>query len=277
MLNHLLTRIYAKISIVTDNTPLSDDERLRLEHYTVFLAAGIPIMMVFSTFHLLCGDYPQGGAVAACGIGLIVGWGLIRRGLRAVTIYRINGVLFAGLLIYLAALGGQDGSKILWTYTFPLIAFFLLGRSEGWFWVVVLYSLLAGILILKESPIPLHTYSAEFRTRFLISFAIVSIVAFWFEYFREENRRRAENERQQLEKALEEVKALSGLLPICSACKKIRDDQGYWNQIETYIHQHSEARFSHGICPECMAELYPEAQALSESASDPDTDRPGEI
>jgi len=55
-----------------------------------------------------------------------------------------------------------------------------------------------------------------------------------------------------------EVKTLSGLLPICASCKKIRDDKGYWNQIESYIHKHSDAEFSHGICPECKEELYGE-------------------
>jgi len=54
-----------------------------------------------------------------------------------------------------------------------------------------------------------------------------------------------------LQKALEDVKLLSGLLPICMWCKKIRDDQGYWNAIEHYLGQHSEAEFSHGICPDC--------------------------
>ena len=54
------------------------------------------------------------------------------------------------------------------------------------------------------------------------------------------------------------VKVLSGLLPICSSCKKIRDDTGYWNRIEAYIHDHSEADFTHGICPTCARELYPE-------------------
>jgi hypothetical protein len=51
---------------------------------------------------------------------------------------------------------------------------------------------------------------------------------------------------------------LRGLLPICSSCKKIRNDQGYWEQIEVYIRDHSEADFSHGICPECAQKLYPE-------------------
>src|SRR4030042_1216418 len=62
----------------------------------------------------------------------------------------------------------------------------------------------------------------------------------------------------QLQPSLSEIKKLSGLLPICSSCKKIRDDKGYWNQIESYIREHSEAEFSHGICPECAKKLYPD-------------------
>ena len=62
----------------------------------------------------------------------------------------------------------------------------------------------------------------------------------------------------ELQEALANVKTLSGFLPICASCKKIRDDTGYWNQIEQYIKDHSEAEFSHGLCPECARELYPE-------------------
>jgi len=54
------------------------------------------------------------------------------------------------------------------------------------------------------------------------------------------------------------VKTLSGLLPICAKCKKIRDDNGYWNQIEAFISAHSDADFTHGICPDCSSALYPE-------------------
>ncbi len=63
---------------------------------------------------------------------------------------------------------------------------------------------------------------------------------------------------EELKEALATVNQLSGMLPICSSCKKIRDDRGYWNQIEAYIRDHSEAEFSHGICPECARKLYPE-------------------
>ena len=75
-------------------------------------------------------------------------------------------------------------------------------------------------------------------------------------------RRRMEGEREililKLQKALAEVKTLKGIFPICASCKKIRDDEGYWNQIEAYISKRSDAEFSHGICPECAKELYPD-------------------
>jgi AmiR/NasT family two-component response regulator len=62
----------------------------------------------------------------------------------------------------------------------------------------------------------------------------------------------------ELQDALAKVKTLSGLFPICASCKKIRDDEGYWHQVEVYIRDHSEAKFTHGLCPECTRELYPE-------------------
>jgi len=75
-------------------------------------------------------------------------------------------------------------------------------------------------------------------------------------------RKRAALERERLlgdlQRALAEVKTLSGLLPICAGCKKIRDDRGYWTHVESYIQARSGAQFSHGICPECMKRLYPD-------------------
>lgn len=75
-------------------------------------------------------------------------------------------------------------------------------------------------------------------------------------------RKEAETEREDLIKKLQEalakIKALQGLLPICASCKRIRDDKGYWNQIELYISEHSDAVFTHGICPECVEKLYPD-------------------
>jgi AmiR/NasT family two-component response regulator len=63
---------------------------------------------------------------------------------------------------------------------------------------------------------------------------------------------------QKLQEALIKVKTLRGLLPICASCKKIRDDQGYWQQVEVYVRDHSDAEFSHGLCPDCARKLYPD-------------------
>ncbi len=84
-----------------------------------------------------------------------------------------------------------------------------------------------------------------------------------YQSLHEENLERKKTEAEKvklishLEEALKEVKTLTGLIPICASCKKIRDDKGFWNQIELYIREHSDAEFSHGICPDCAEKLYP--------------------
>ncbi|MDY0038760.1 MAG: response regulator [Desulforhabdus sp.] len=75
----------------------------------------------------------------------------------------------------------------------------------------------------------------------------------------------------RLRKSLDEIKVLRGIFPICSYCKRIRDDEGYWNQIEQYLRTHSEAKFTHGICPDCVKSHYPEyaEKILSSQNSQP--------
>jgi preprotein translocase subunit YajC len=90
----------------------------------------------------------------------------------------------------------------------------------------------------------------------VICILLILIVVFSLKMDRAAKER--ENIIQELQAALAEVTSLRGIIPICASCKKVRDDKGYWNQIETYIRDHSEANFSHGICPECAKKLYPD-------------------
>lgn len=90
----------------------------------------------------------------------------------------------------------------------------------------------------------------------IICMLLILIVVFSFKI--DKAARERENIILELQDALAEVITLRGIIPICSSCKKVRDDKGYWNQIESYIRDHSEADFSHGICPECAKELYPD-------------------
>ena len=262
-----------------DQIPISSDEKARLQHYSVFLLAGIPTMMVFGVYNMIAANFLIYSLLLLSAGGLISGWFFLRKARNGRIIYQVNAAIFSLLLIYLLISGGEAGSLILWIYIFPLISFFLLGKNEGLFWNASMYLIAALLLWNPFSFSFIYDYPVEIKIRFLPSYAIVSAVTYWFEYFRSYYRRdielknqslqqeiterkAAELEREklikELQNALSEVKTLSGLFPICSSCKKIRDDRGYWNQIESYIRERSNAEFSHSICPDCREKLYPE-------------------
>jgi preprotein translocase subunit YajC len=136
---------------------------------------------------------------------------------------------------------------------------------------------LAGFLVLHPLGMLMSYYMADTETFSLqsimsqvlksfdpamlpwsFSFVLFSgVVCFYYGKLKQANKEK-EVLIANLQKALDEVKTLSGILPICSSCKKIRDDDGYWQQIEEYIRSHSNADFTHGICNDCVEKLYPE-------------------
>lgn len=262
-----------------DERPDSSDERTRLQHYSVFVSLGVPTMLIYGLFSLFRAQYLLFVLILVTAVGLIAGWLLLINLKNGKIIYQINNALFGVLVLYMLLIGGEGGSKILWMYTFPLISMFLLGKIEGLIWS-------SGMLLISVflfwNPLEFaiaYDYPMEMIARFITTYLIVSAITYWFEYFRfkyridienknrklsEEiaERRLSEKEREklieELQQALVEVKTLSGLLPICASCKKIRDDKGYWNQIEIYIRDHSDAKFSHSICPDCKQRLYGE-------------------
>lgn len=91
-------------------------------------------------------------------------------------------------------------------------------------------------------------------------FLFVAFTIFSFRRWSDAEKLRKENqeEKKRLQKALDDIKQLKDLLPICSSCKKIRDDQGYWHNVEKYFSAHSNTEFSHSLCPECIIKLYPD-------------------
>jgi ligand-binding sensor domain-containing protein len=102
-----------------------------------------------------------------------------------------------------------------------------------------------------------HLYeTAWFRALCVMAAVAVALVGYRVKMWRHVQRERELTRR--VEQALGRIKVLGGLIPICANCKKIRDDSGYWSQLEQYLRTHSEATFSHGICPECVERLYPE-------------------
>ena len=174
-------------------------------------------------------------------------------------------------LAWLASFPEQDPDSVIEidldgkvTYINPVTAMRFPDLSETTFQHPILGDLLSIIVLLRDQKVKIVTREIaidgsvyEQKIKYLQDRNSIRIVARDITE-RKQTEESLQEERNKLQDALNKVKTLSGLLPICSHCKKIRDDKGYWNQIEDYLRDHSEANFSHGICPECAKKLYPE-------------------
>ena len=168
---------------------------------------------------------------------------------------------------------------LMWYHMFALLLFiqasaaFLLGRPWNHTWWLAHGISAAGFFVLGYAVMRAQQTTGSFSTIYS-EVELYATLRARTEELAGANRQLEENGRQlsealgekerlilDLEAALSKVRTLSGLLPICSSCKNIRDDQGYWTQMEAYISQHSEAEFSHSMCPPCAERLYPEAYA----------------
>ncbi len=144
---------------------------------------------------------------------------------------------YSGYIIYHYIPSATNGRNLLLTYVFSIQAV--------WFGFRIFPT------VFLEGPIADFMQASAFHgVSFLVSFIanmfiVIGLIVLNFQ--------RIEGD---LLHSLEEIKRLKGIIPICAYCKKIRDDEGYWSQIEEYIREHSEAEFTHGICPECTKKLY---------------------
>ncbi|HEX8556522.1 MAG TPA: hypothetical protein VF668_00240 [Pyrinomonadaceae bacterium] len=175
---------------------------------------------------------------------------------------------------------------LMWYHMFALLLFiqasaaFLLGRPWNHMWWLAHAVSAAGFFVLGYAVMRAQQTSGSFSTIYS-EVELYATLHARTEELAAANRQLEENGRQlsdaleernreaeekgrlirELEAALSKVRTLSGLLPICASCKNIRDDQGYWTQMEAYISQHSEAEFSHSMCPPCAQKLYPDVYA----------------
>jgi signal transduction histidine kinase len=252
----------------------------------MFVALALPNMAMFGVLSLFRHDFTLAALVAASAALLVAGWRMLKSGRDARTVYRLHGFVFGLLVLYMVGVGGDAGSKSLWIYTYPLIMIFLLGEREGAIWALGLLGCALATTLLSPPTLSVYVYAADFLLRLSLSYVIVVVATVGFEYARRRYRDRllaeqeklwnekrlldeevvrrilAEQEKErlirELQDTLAQVKTLKGLVPICSNCHRIRDDQGFWTRLESYLRDHSDAEFSHGMCPECSANYYPD-------------------
>lgn len=220
--------------------------RRRRTYFTWALGSVIPILLYFGGVDILAQELLGASLAFALALVFAVAVVLLRRGRCESLIYHLG--LGAALLVvgYDLHAGSFQGFAAVWLYVFPILTLLVLGL-RGIVWAVLAYGLATIYLLL---PIG-HTYSIEFASRFLVTFFLSSLMAFWLERLRLRAQGDLEREHAQLQRTLDDLETLQGMLPMCPQCKSVRDDQGFWQRIETYLSKVSGTRFSHGLCPEC--------------------------
>lgn len=269
----------ASVAMVVQ-APEDSEAQLRFRFFSFFGALAGPYMLGFGIADALRGEFLLSGLVFASLGGMFIGWLGLRAGRHALTVYRANALVFALLILYMIAVGGDGGSRSLWIYVYPLVLVFVLGVNEGAVWVSALLVSAVGLMWSSLPGLTVYVYPLGFKIRLVGMYAAVSLATMAFEHSRRVYRDAMWRERekkealiQELQESLAQVKTLKGLVPICAHCHCIRDDQGFWNQLEGYLCKHSDANFSHGICPACVKTFFPD---FDESAPDADADVPSQ-
>lgn len=180
-----LERLTRRLAAIANGTPIeSKDDKTRFQYYTIFLLLGLPNMVLYAIYAWIKADYGLVGIISLTAGSLTYGWYLLQKLRDGRIVYRVNSFILAALILYLLQIGGNNGSKILWAYTYPLIVFFLFGKNEGFFWSG---AILLSAIALFWRPIPLlpaFEYGLEFEIRFITTYCIVCLTTFWFEHTR---------------------------------------------------------------------------------------------
>jgi hypothetical protein len=252
--------------------PSDDEARRRFAFYSVFVALGMPVMIAFAGADFLEGRYLVSCLTLAAGASLLTGWFSLRVGYEDLRVYRGNAMAFGVMVVYMVMVGGDQGSWALWLFAYPPVVIFLLGEWEGGAWAAASF---VPVAVLLWIPLPgwhAYSYPPAFKARYATMYVVMTTLILAYEVARRRYRddmraalRKLEADKQllsqeieQRERAEAEREMLKGLVPICSHCHRIRDDHGYWSQLEIYMHEHADVEFSHGICPTCLREKYPE-------------------
>jgi signal transduction histidine kinase/CheY-like chemotaxis protein len=188
------------------------EELRKRKLFAALVAPGTIIMLGFGLYHLVHGNILEGWLDTIGGLWLLSSILWLRIAKKGVPIYRINTILLGMLFLYLAAKGGIEGNKILWLFSYPLIALYTLGIPEGLVWSVAEFALCLLVLFWPMDVPWMHAYALDFKIRFCAAYAFVVSIACIYEYDRKKSQAGLENERQNLESEKRERKELEAKL-----------------------------------------------------------------
>jgi hypothetical protein len=232
-----------------------DEKRKRL---LIIIASlfGIPTLATFFVLDIRIHDLVGAIMDGAMTLLLCASIYMLYRLKNGIWLYRsITGALSI-LFTYNSICGPSGESSLVWLLLFPPIVFFILGLREGsiWFGIILMVNC---VTIFNPLPFSAAIYTPEMKIRFVFAWVVIAFLSFTYELLREYFHVKLEKQSRELLDALDNIRTLKGLLPICSMCKRIRDDNGYWTKLEEYLSNHTDAMLTHGICDVCLKEKYP--------------------
>ncbi len=246
----------------------ASDEGRRGAHVVLGARATSVVLLVFSLIDFLAGRTLEAVQSLAVAMFFVALSARFPRGLSTTTLAR--SALIAGLVVisYESAIGVNEGFTFLWYYVLPLGSFFALGRREGMLWLVITAAVLAWLLFVVD---PRVTPDGPLGTVALATFTLLGLLGYGLESARDRQSRRLQREKTQLQQALADLETLYDLVPICASCKSVRDDGGYWHDIEVYLEKHSAVEMEPALCPGCLREADPRVPRLEVTAPGPKT------
>ncbi len=243
-----MKRYFLKL-FALDQLP-ADERRVRL--FLGFCVIVITLVLSgFALHHYFLGNMAEWllDSVAAAALALVLY--PLMRGTEFRKVFR-TALLVSVVLIWIGVvLGLAAGYAWIWYCLVPPLACLVLESREGSVWSLI--SPLPSLPWLVGWMEP-GLYDPEVTFRFLVALGLLWLLSVQLETTRRHLLAQVRAERDQLARLLDEKHELTHLLPICAACKKIRDDRGYWNELEAYLEARTDAQFASGICPGCAAE-----------------------
>ena len=218
-------------------------------------------------------------AVIDFGVWLFLIWLFIflRRKKQHQTAAILGAAVIGVFYLYLIVSGGVNATGFVWLFSYPLISLFMLGSKRGSFLALLLLFMTSLSFVVAPLVPGLALYPADLMIRFIPAYIVIYAFALVMEILRKVVQKRLNSSNKaltatvaalestniekeelidRLQRSVREIEMLQDIIPICASCKKIRNDSGYWEQVEQYFQNRSNTRFSHGICPDCEARLY---------------------
>lgn len=245
----MLSAARSRLGTLVAKPGAAPDEVRRRLILALCILVVVPALACFSANDFLEGRTVEAALQTAMSLVFCGNLALLRWVGDLRTVFRTTAASAVAVLFYVLAVGGGGGYAFVWFYFVPVATLYLFGTREALVWMLLTFS---GAALFLVGNVGSHRYELEVGLRFVVTYAITCIVATAIENSRNRYQRELQREKLALEEAMGQIKVLRGILPICAGCKRIRDGAGAWKPVETYLTAHSEALFSHGLCPECL-------------------------